>query len=431
MGARRAAAEAPVTKPSKPKGFLFDIRVLEVADHRGEFLGKLLAGAGADVVKVEPPAGAATREIGPFYEDSGDPEQSLHFWHYNVGKRAVTLDLEQEEGRRIFKQLAADVDVIVETHPPGYLASLGLGYDDLKAENPRLVYASITDFGQDGPRRDWQGSDLVHLALGGVMMNCGYDSRPDGAYDTPPIAPQMWHASHITCNQTYIAILGALMYRERSGTGQHIDSSIHHAVNVSTEMDIPFFVYNRMPLRRQTGRHASTSKSTNSQALTKDGRYVNASLGIGVGAKAQVDMLREHGVADDLADPKYDDPEALRDPAVMRHVNDLIKRWIGTHKFDEDLWKVGQSYKLHWVPIRRPEENLEDEHWRTRKTFAEVEHEDLERSFTYNGAPWMAEHCPWTVGPRAPHLGEHNGEVLAGLGLDTAEIEALRAKGVV
>ena len=167
------------------------------------------------------------------------------------------------------------------------------------------------------------------------MMNCGYDSRPDGTYDTPPIAPQMWHAGHITCNQTYIAILGALMYRERSGQGQHIDSAIHHAVNVSTEMDIPFFVYNRMPLRRQTGRHASTSKSTNSQALTKDGRYVNASMGIGVGAKAQVDMLREHGVADDMADPKYDDPEALRDPAATRHVNDLIKRWIGAYKLDD------------------------------------------------------------------------------------------------
>ena len=114
-----------------------------------------------------------------------------------------------------------------------------------------------------------------------------------------------------------------------------------------------------------------------------------------------------------------------------RHVNDLVKRWIGSHKLDEDLWKIGQGYKMHWVPIRRPEENLDDAHWRARKTFTEIEHEDLRHSFTYNGAPWMAEHCPWTVGPRAPHLGEHNDEVLGGLGFDDAAIEALRAQGVV
>ena len=149
-----------MTKPSKPKGFLFDIRVLEVADHRGEFLGKLLAGAGADVVKVEPPQGAPTRGIGPFYEDSGDPEQSLHFWHYNLGKRAVTLDLEQEEGRRIFKQLAADVDIIVETRPAGSMASLGWATTTSRRRTPgsstlRSPTSARTGRGGTGRRPTW------------------------------------------------------------------------------------------------------------------------------------------------------------------------------------------------------------------------------------------------------------------------------------
>ena len=263
------------------------------------------------------------------------------------------------------------------------------------------------------------------------MMNCGYDSNPDGSYDSPPIAPQMWHASHIVCNQTYIAILGALMHRERTGSGQYVDAAINHAINVSTEMDIPFFTYNRTTVKRQTGRHASTTRTPNAQAMTKDGRYVNASLGIGVGAKVQIDMLRKQGVADDLADAKYDDPEVSSDPVVGRHVNDVIKRWIRSYKLDQDLWKIGQGYKMHWVPVRRPEENLDDAHWRARKTFAEVEHEDLGRTFTYNGAPWLAEHCPWSTGPRAPHLGEHNDEILEALGHDAGSIAELSSQGVI
>ena len=120
---------------------------------RGSGVASRLADMGADVIKIEPPGGEAARTVGPFYQDVPDPERSLYFWHYNTSKRGVTLNLETEDGRRLFRQMAEKADVILETFRPGYLASLGLGYDDLAQSNPRLVMCSLTPFGQAGP---WQ-----------------------------------------------------------------------------------------------------------------------------------------------------------------------------------------------------------------------------------------------------------------------------------
>ena len=422
----------PQSERSQPKGFLFDVRVLELADERGEFCGKLLAGAGAEVVKVEPPGGSRTRAIGPFYEDIDDPERSLHFWHYNFGKRGITLDITKPEGQRVLKELAPRFDVVLETYAPGYLAGLGLGYDDLKALNPGVIMASITPFGQTGPWRDWKATDLVQLALGGVMMNCGYDPMPDGEYDTPPIAPQMWHASHIVGNYTYMSIVAALLFREQSGIGQHLDASIHHAVNTCTEMDIPYFTYNRKAILRQTGRHAGPAIGTNPQALTKDGRLVWCSGGLGGTPAPVIEMLDKHGMADDLTDPKYKEEEHYRSPAGVRHISAVTKRWVQSRKWDAELWKEGQRYGQHWAPIRKPEENADDPHWLERKTFTQVHHEEIGRTLTYNGAPWLSETTPWRTGPRAPHLGEHTDQVLGQeLGIPQARLDELRRQNVI
>ncbi len=423
-----------MTQPdaSQPKGFLFDVRVLELADERGEFCGKLLAGAGADVVKIEPPQGNRTRHIGPFYQDREDPERSLHFWHYNFGKRGVTLDIAAPQGQEVLKALVPRFDVLLETYPPGYLAGLGLGFDDLKALNPGLIMASITPFGQSGPWRDWKASDLVHLALGGVMMNCGYDPMPNGEYETPPIAPQMWHASHIIGNYTYMSIVAALLYREQTGSGQHLDASIHQAVSTCTEMDIPFFTYNRKPILRQTGRHAGATIGVNPQAPTKDGRLVWCSGGLGGPPASLIEMLDKHGMADDLTDPKYREEEHYRSPSGARHIGAVVKRWVQTRKWDAELWKDGQRYGQHWAPIRKPEENIDDPHWRERKTFTEVYHEEIGRTLTYNGAPWLSETTRWRTGPRAPRLGEHTDEVLTQeLGFSPARLDELRRQGAV
>ncbi len=173
------STEGPAgAETSARPGALSGIRVIELADEQAEYCGLTLAGLGADVVKVEPPGGSPTRRIGPFYEDKPDPERSLFFWQYNRGKRSIALDLDREEDRAHFRSLLASADILLESTPKGQLDAWGFGAAALEKEFPTLITARVTPFGDHGPWSGFKASDLVHLALGGVMMNCGYDPAP-------------------------------------------------------------------------------------------------------------------------------------------------------------------------------------------------------------------------------------------------------------
>jgi crotonobetainyl-CoA:carnitine CoA-transferase CaiB-like acyl-CoA transferase len=148
-----------------PGGPLAGLRVIEWCDEKGTYAGKLLADAGADVVKIEVPSGDPTRNYEPFLRDEKDSERSLWFWHYNTSKRGITLDLEQERGRELFRQLVEDADVVVESQRPGRMAELGIDYDDLKAANPSMLWVAITPFGREGPRSHEEATDLTLLAV--------------------------------------------------------------------------------------------------------------------------------------------------------------------------------------------------------------------------------------------------------------------------
>ena len=398
-------------------GFLAGIRVLELADELGEYCGKVLAGLGADVVKVEAPAGEVTRTYGPFYRDEPHPDRSLHFWHYNFAKRGIVLDLDRAEGQEDFRRLARDADVIVDSRPRKYLAERGLGYDDLRGANPGLIHVRISPFGDDGPWADYKACDLVHLALGGVIMNCGYDPEPDGRYDTPPVAPQMWQAYHIAGEHAAIGALGALAYRFETGRGQRVSVAVHQAVSANTEADIPDWVYQRIHHRRQTCRHSFAAIKLPALSRTKDGRwllpyrtYLPPSFGDPFAGTVR--LLERHGFADDLTDSRYEDTDYRRQQSVNQHVGALTDQMVGSYLYSTDLWAEAQEEGLPWAPCRRPEENLFDEHFRQRNTFMKVEHPELGETFDYVGAKWLAPEVPWRAGPRAPLLGEHTTEIL-------------------
>jgi crotonobetainyl-CoA:carnitine CoA-transferase CaiB-like acyl-CoA transferase len=411
-------------------GFLSDVKVLELGDEKGEFCGKLFAGAGADVIKVEPPGGGATRGHGPFYHDQPDPNRSLYFWHYNFGKRGVTLDIHAPAAKALLEKLIAHVDVVIDSLPLDTLSAMGLDWPAMQKLNSRLIYLVITPFGRSGPWRDYKANDLIHLALGGPMMCCGYDPKPDGTYDTPPIAPQMWHAYHIAGNQAFIGAVGALIGRETHGNGEMIDVPIHQAVAVSTEVDVPIWIYGKKPVLRQTGRHAAPRISPQAQFQTGDGRYSMLLLGITARESAAlIDFLREKGFGDEIAE-KFKDPASRRGPEYNRCLTDALTRCMGAFGVEE-IWRAAQDKRISWAAIRLPEENLADEHWRMRRTFAEVDHPELGEAFTYVGAPTLAEECPWRTGPRAPLVGEHNPEVYAELGLAALEIDELGARGII
>jgi crotonobetainyl-CoA:carnitine CoA-transferase CaiB-like acyl-CoA transferase len=406
--------------------------VVELADQLGEACGKMLSSLGADVIKVEPPEGEATRRIGPFLDDEPGENRSLHFWHYNVGKRGQVVDLDTEDGRDRLHALLDDADVLLETRPRGYLPERGFAYEELAARNPRLIHARITPFGDDGPWADYRGSDLVHLALGGIMMNCGYDPEPSGFYETPPVAPQMWQAYQITGEMTVLAVLAALHARDRTGRGQVVSTTVHQAVAQATEQDIGRWIYQRKVHRRLTARHSAPAPTPAGMTMTKDGRWLAtyrtylAMQGSQnkAGFLGLVELLDRHGAAGDLTDEHYLDPKVQADPATDEHVVAMLARFVGSYLFERDLWREAQEFQQTWAPIRKPEENVADEHWQMRGAVTRVEHPELGRSFDYTGAKWLCAQAPWRTGKRAPLLGEHGEE-----GFEARPEAAVVAKG--
>jgi len=405
-------------------GFLSGVRVLELADELGEYCGKVLAGLGADVVKIEPLGGEVTRSYGPFEGDDPHPEKSLHFWHYNFGKRGVTVDLESERGRAELAHLIEHADVVLETRPRGYLDERGLGYDAMSAINPGVIYARITPFGDDGPWADYRGSDLVHLALGGVVMNCGYDPTPTGEYELPPVAPQMWQSYHIAGETMAMSIAAALCYRLQTGRGQALCTAVHDVVAKNTETDFPDWIYRHAPHYRATCRHSFPSNSNASAqnlpatpgiVQTKDGRWVlpyqSYLPGVGSPLGGLVTLLAEHGYGGEVEGEEFQDLEYLRQAAGIRRTNAIVARLVAGYTFERNLWLDAQERGLPWAPVRKPEDNVGDPHWAERGSFYHLSDESG-RVITHVGAKWVSPGLPWRRGPRAPSLGEHNEEIV-------------------
>lgn len=404
------------------RGPLTGLRIIELADEQAEYCGLLLAGLGAEVVKVEPPGGNSSRRIGPFYEDQEGPERSLFFWQYNRGKRSIMLDLQHQEGRQQFLSLIASADVLLESTPKGQMESLGLGAEALRQQFPTLITARMTAFGDDGPWAHFKGSDLIHLALGGVMMNCGYDPDPGGKYDLPPIAPQMWHAYHVAGEQFAMAIIAALLYRWRAGKGQHLACAIHEAVAKSTEVDLMTWVMRRATVIRQTCRHAREGISRiPSIVYTKDGRWVMAHLGTLSGeGKRLVTLLDSYGMAADLKETEAAAQQGGRfvpgttpDDEQRSHTMEVIQRFVRAFTYENIPWLEAQEGAgLLWAPLRKPHENAVDPHWLARGSCSDVEHPEYGRSFRYATSKWLSTATSWTVGRRAPLLNEDAQTVL-------------------
>ena len=422
-----------------PPGALSGYRVIELAGPLGEWCGRLLANMGADVIKVEPPDGAATRAWGPFAElpaDSGSAaaskssglsaeNRSLYFWHNNTSKRGITLDIEQTDGRTLLHRLIAGADVLLETLPPGDAQALRLDYQSLARDNPRLVMCSITPFGHDGPYAHLKATDLVSMALGGPMQSCGYDADAH----LPPVRPGPYHSFHTASHFAATGILAALFEREDSGQGQYLDVAAHDCLAVTVEFANTQWYYARSVVRRQTGRHAGVQPTARTQYRAADGRYVNLALPRAEGPwRALVETLKERGLGDGLDDPELLDP--VKRFASGSRAYDLLEVLCATHTADE-LWHLGQQLGLTWGTVRRPEEWLDDPHAAARGFLVEVEHPELGMSFTYSGAPFIAHDSPWRIRRRAPLVGEDNQAVYAELGLDSGALEELRARGII
>ena len=385
-------------------GTLAHLTVVELAGPRTEWCGKLFSQAGARVVLVEPPGGAETRGYAPWFRGREDSESSLHFWHYNTDKEGIALDLSAEEGRAAFLRLLAEADILLDGSEVGELAGLGLTREAIAGANERLVHVALTPFGQEGPMASWRGSDLVHQALGGQMMSNGYDDMPA----SPPINGQGNQAGHMAGSWAFIAALAAL----QAGKGTFIDLSMHDTCAGMTENALPQYDYTGKVVTRRTGRHASIAPTPAWQHRAADGRYINAQL-VNVSPRAWeglVSWLDEHGMAEDLIDPKYFVPEIFRDEAD--HISAVIGRFVATKTADE-IFHGAQARALIFSAILNPEDLLDDPHLAARDFWIELDHGEPEGMLRYAGSAFVAEHSEVRPRRRAPHLDEH-GEAIRG-----------------
>ena len=429
-GSRHSAGK---TKKSsnlgKQMGDLSGLRVLELADEKGQWCGKLMADMGAEVIKIEPPGGEGTRDVGPFLDDLPNRNRSLSFWHYNTSKCGITLSLDTQDGREIFKMLATSADIILETFDPGYMASIGLGYQDLAASNPRLIVCSLTNFGQTGPWRDYLTGDLLHLAAGGQMGCSGYDKEDDP--ENIPIAPGGGNAWHIGSHYAYMAIIAALIHRTNSGKGQHIDASVHDACALTTEMHVNTYIYQGDVVARQTGRHASVLPTEVSQLRCKDGGYVNASASRVTFRQfpTLVAWMDSYGLAGDLGDDRYKDQSVFE--SSSDHINEVVANFAANMTRDE-MAHGGQERGFNWGAVRTPDELVDEGHLNDRGFWVDVPHPELGKTFKYPGSAGIYNGSPWSISRRAPLVGEHNEEIFCNeLAFSKLELAYLVEAGVI
>jgi benzylsuccinate CoA-transferase BbsE subunit len=392
--------------------------VLDLVDGPAAYGPALLAGLGADVVRVEPPAGSARRTRPPRYhaldgDDNGDGAgPSLHLLHYDRGKRGITLDRESEMGRDLLRRLIERADVVLDN---GDLARLGFDLPALVATRP-LVVASVTPFGLSGPRSAWLGPDLVVQALSGMVGYFGYRGERPARF-----APEQ--ASEMSGLALALGTLIALFGARRSGRGELVDIAMERVCALVTLQMWNASIYHQFGFIRQRPERANGTRGT---------LYQTADGWVALGAYRRVPellaMLTAAGAAEDLpALWERMTPEQFQaDP----HVEEVVARFIAA-RTSADVIERAQAHGMLGLPVHDVADLVADPFLHERAFFVEVECPELGLRFADTGAPVRLSGTSYRPGRRPPRLGEHNAALYGELGLDAAALDRLRAEGVV
>lgn len=400
----------------KERGFLDGLRILDLADEKGSFCSKLLADMGARVIKVEKPGGDPSREIGPFLNETPHPEESLFFYCHNSNKMGITLDLEHEEGRKIFPKLLAETDIVVETFPPGYLKKLGQDFDTLKERNPNLIWVSLTGFGETGPRRRYKSCDLTASAYGGQMFVTGSRSSPP----LKPFGEQSYQAASLFAA---VGILLALRRRTQRGRGEHLDLSLQESVVSTLDHVMVRFFYEKLIPKRQGGRSWNHSFCI---LPCKDGHVLLSPF---QQWETLIEWMESEGMAGDLIDQKYRENEYRI--VRMDHILQVLEQWTRAHT-KKELFESGQAMRYPWAPVLSPKEVSNSPQLQARGFFIDVEHPELNRAISYPGLPFRMSASSTNRWTRAPLIGEDNVRVYRKeMGLSEEEYQRLLALKVI
>jgi formyl-CoA transferase len=411
----RAASAEPAADPLPLAG----IRVLAVENFvAGPFASMWLGDAGAEVVKVEEPGrGDQSRNTSPLRADEDGKLQGLSFLRSNRNKRSVTLDLKSDEGKRIFRELAARADILIENLRPGVMDQLGLGWSALREANPRLIYVAVSGFGhkdtKPSPYTDYPAFDIVAQALSGLMY------RPERSGDRPTYLG--FSLSDIQAG--IVAAQGALLallQRARTGKGQKVDVSLYDASLVLNEISVA--MYSVFQQRPKPGVHAVTAPF--GAYKTADGYIVIAVLGEPIWRRF-CDAIGMPGL---VGDERFRD--GVTRQANLSALNGYIQPWLDTRTRGEAVQTllaagvpasmvndVDDIFDCPHVAAREMLVKLDDPVWGTVQVPA--------NPIKMSGAPEFPLGHP-------PRLGQHTEEILTDwLGLDAAEVASLRARKVV
>ncbi len=400
---------------------LDDLVVLDLTDEvAGPYCTKLLADFGARVVKVEAPGGDRARLRGPYPGDEPDVEKSGLFLHLNTNKQSIVVDLDTASGVNVIGRLAAKANVVVESGRPGGLAARGIGADDLLTAKPGLVVTSITPFGQTGPYRDWQMTEIVAFAMGGPMNASGVAEREPVQLIGNSVLMQ---SGATACAAT----LGALHLAETRGRGQHIDVATFETQNGSLDRRRYYLLsyeYSGTVAERVAtvgaGRPAAGARFE-----CRDGMQITTGRIWPDHVNRMIEVLGEPDLAAKWAQLGL----ALmieEAPAV----NAALARWAAARDA-RDAMREAQGSGWPVVVVNDPLQLHQDDHLRARGFWVTADH-PVAGPFAYTGAPWRIDEGGWEIRHTAPTLGEHTEAILSDLlAMSADEIAGLRAEGAV
>jgi len=415
-------------------GALSPYRVLDLTEGTLSLCGKLLADLGADVIKIEKPGGDDARSTGPFYNDVPDRSNSLFWWAYNVNKRGITLDLSVPRGREVFLELSRSADFVIESFPTGFLERIGLGYDALAALNPAVIVASITPYGQTGPKADHPWSDLTAWASCGAAYINGDPDRP------PLCLGFMPQISAQAASELMTAVLIAHYEREVSNQGQHVDLSIQESgigiLQATIETwDLAKVNYERAgvcwPTSSGAVRRLIFACKDGYAALLQGGggsvRMVNAS-------RSLVEWMAESDMAPEWLkhfDWENDYDSDILAQATVDRIELLIERFLRT-RTKREIYEEGWRRGIMIAPVNTMEDIASDDQLIERGFWQQVAHEELDAPVTYCGPFARFSETPLRTRRRPPRVGEHNSEIYMGeLHLSPESLAALEHAGVI
>jgi crotonobetainyl-CoA:carnitine CoA-transferase CaiB-like acyl-CoA transferase len=391
-------------------------RVLDLTDERGLLCGQILGDLGADVIQVEPPAGSPARRLGPFYGDEPLPEHSLFWWSYTRNKRSLTLDLDTPEGQATLRRLARSAHFLIESDKPGALARRGLGYADLAALNPALIYVSISAFGSSGPKAHYADSDLVVLAAGGPLALGGDDDRPPLRISVPQAY------LHVGAEAAMAALI-AHHERAQSGLGQHIDASAQQAIAAATQSTILSSAVGFVPAQRLAGGVRLGPLVSRLVYPARDG-FVSITFlfgsSIGPATRRLMAYIHEQGGCDAATRDKdwigfmellFTGKESF---AEYDRVKQIVADFTRT-KTKAELLQAALERGLLIAPVATTKEVLESPQLAAREYFQPLRHPELDRVIRYPGPFAKFSATPIVYRRRPPRIGEHTAEILAEL----------------